>query len=82
VSEISVLANHELSEKYDAVADATGAGPGAGVGPAIGGAADLLAGLGLIAIPGLGPTVAAGWLASTAVGAVAGCYGWHCGFAR
>ena len=33
---------------------------------------DFLAGLGLLAIPGLGPVVAAGWLASTAVGALAG----------
>ncbi|SFU45205.1 hypothetical protein SAMN05192541_10212 [Bradyrhizobium arachidis] len=32
----------------------------------------LLAGLGLLAIPGLGPVVAAGWLASTAAGAAAG----------
>jgi hypothetical protein len=32
----------------------------------------LLAGLGLLAIPGLGPVVAAGWLASTALGAVVG----------
>jgi hypothetical protein len=32
----------------------------------------LLAGLGLLAIPGLGPVVAAGWLASTALGAAAG----------
>ncbi|MEY9552831.1 hypothetical protein ABIF67_006896 [Bradyrhizobium japonicum] len=32
----------------------------------------MLAGLGLLAIPGLGPVVAAGWLASTALGAVAG----------
>jgi hypothetical protein len=32
----------------------------------------LLAGLGLLAIPGLGPVVAAGWLAATAVGAAAG----------
>jgi hypothetical protein len=31
-----------------------------------------LAGLGLLAIPGLGPVVAAGWLASTAAGALAG----------
>jgi len=42
------------------------------VGAAIGGGAGLLAGLGLLAIPGLGPVVAAGWLASTALGAVAG----------
>jgi hypothetical protein len=32
----------------------------------------LLAGLGMLAIPGIGPVVAAGWLASTAAGAVAG----------
>ena len=32
----------------------------------------MLAGLGLLAIPGLGPVVAAGWLAATAVGAAAG----------
>ena len=36
------------------------------------GTAGLLAGLGLLAIPGLGPVVAAGWLAATAVGAAAG----------
>ena len=34
--------------------------------------AGLLAGLGLLAIPGLRPVVAAGWLAATAVGAAAG----------
>jgi len=31
-----------------------------------------LTGLGLLAVPGVGPIVAAGWLASTAAGAVAG----------
>jgi hypothetical protein len=45
---------------------------GTAAGAAIGGVGGLLAGLGLIAIPGLGPVVAAGWLASTlAAGAVA-----------
>jgi hypothetical protein len=34
--------------------------------------AGLLAGLGLLAIPGIGPVVAAGWLASTAAVAAAG----------
>jgi hypothetical protein len=38
----------------------------------LGGGAGLLAGLGMLAIPGLGPVVAAGWLASTLVGAGAG----------
>lgn len=49
-----------------------GAGDGAMTGGVIGGAGGLLAGLGMLAIPGLGPVVAAGWLASTAVGAAAG----------
>lgn len=48
------------------------AATGAGVGAALGGAGGLLAGLGLLAIPGIGPVVAAGWLAATAVGALAG----------
>jgi len=47
-------------------------GAGASTGAAIGGVGGLLAGLGLLAIPGLGPIVAAGWLASTAVGAAIG----------
>ncbi|MDQ2859701.1 MAG: hypothetical protein M3T55_03035 [Pseudomonadota bacterium] len=51
---------------------AEGAGKGAATGGIIGGGAGLLAGLGLLAIPGIGPVVAAGWLASTALGVVAG----------
>ena len=48
------------------------AGKGAATGGVLGGAGGLLAGLGLLAIPGLGPVVAAGWLASTAVGVAVG----------
>ena len=51
---------------------ADGAGKGAATGGVIGGGAGLLAGLGMLAIPGLGPVVAAGWLAATAVGAAVG----------
>lgn len=51
---------------------AEGAGTGAGIGALLGGAGGLLAGLGALAIPGIGPVVAAGWLLSTALGAVAG----------
>jgi hypothetical protein len=51
---------------------AEAAGTGAGVGAAVGGAAGLLTGLGLMAIPGVGPVVAAGWLVSTLAGAAAG----------
>ena len=53
----------------DTVSDA---GRGAAIGGAIGGGAGLLAGLGMLAIPGLGPVVAAGWLASTLAGLAAG----------
>jgi Domain of unknown function (DUF2382) len=48
------------------------AGKGALIGGALGGGAGVLAGIGAMAIPGLGPVVAAGWLASTLVGATAG----------
>jgi hypothetical protein len=44
----------------------------AGIGAALGGAAGLLAGLGAVALPGIGTVVAAGWLASTLAGVVAG----------
>jgi hypothetical protein len=56
----------------DGMSDETNAAEGAGIGAGVGGTAGLLAGLGLLAIPGIGPVVAAGWLASTAAGAVAG----------
>lgn len=48
---------------------ATGAGTGATLGTLLGGGAGLLAGLGLMAIPGVGPVVAAGWLVTTLTGA-------------
>lgn len=51
---------------------AVGAGAGAGIGAAFGGLGGLLTGLGIVAIPGVGPVVAAGWLAATAAGAAAG----------
>lgn len=47
----------------------TGAGAGATLGTILGGGAGLLAGLGLLAIPGIGPVVAAGWLVATLTGA-------------
>ncbi|WFU11603.1 hypothetical protein QA646_24755 (plasmid) [Rhizobium sp. CB3090] len=51
---------------------AEGAGTGAGLGAVAGGAGGLLAGLGMLAIPGVGPVVAGGWLVATAAGAAAG----------
>ncbi|MGN6100459.1 MAG: hypothetical protein ACTHOR_04855 [Devosia sp.] len=51
---------------------ANGTEGGAGAGAVLGGAGGLLAGLGLLAIPGIGPVVAGGWLLATAAGATAG----------
>lgn len=48
---------------------ATGVGTGATLGTVLGGGVGLLAGLGLLAIPGVGPVVAAGWLVATLTGA-------------
>jgi hypothetical protein len=63
-----VTARHgDHADAKDAAADGTGAG--ATVGTVLGGAAGLLTGLGLLAIPGVGPVVAAGWLVATLTGA-------------
>lgn len=50
----------------------TGAGTGATLGTVLGGGAGLLAGIGALAIPGVGPLVAAGWLVATLTGAGVG----------
>jgi hypothetical protein len=71
-TEVSLVANKYVSDKYADVKEVSAPATGAGIGGAVGGGAGLLAGLGLLAIPGLGPVVAAGWLAATAVGAAAG----------
>ncbi len=69
-------------DRADGVADAAAhpdhdgdVSRGASTGALLGGAGGLLAGLGLLAIPGLGPVVAAGWLLSTAAGAGIGAAG-------
>ncbi|PAP92733.1 general stress protein [Mesorhizobium wenxiniae] len=72
-SDISIVANNSSGwygeDRSEAAEDAAG---GAGIGAVVGGAGGLLTGLGIMAIPGVGPVVAAGWLAATAVGALAG----------
>ena len=50
----------------------TGAGTGATIGTVLGGGAGLLAGLGSLAIPGVGPIIAAGWLVAALTGAGVG----------
>jgi hypothetical protein len=67
--DISVIANN--ADKWYAPDYAAGAGKGAAIGAGFGGVGGLLAGLGLLAIPGLGPVVAAGWLAAAVAGALA-----------
>ena len=71
--DLSVVANnvdgYGPTEESNAAPDAA---KGAAVGSVVGGSAGLLAGLGMLAIPGVGPVVAAGWLVATAVGAIAG----------
>jgi hypothetical protein len=61
--------DRDLDGKDDRV---QAAGKGASIGAAAGGTAGLLTGLGLMAIPGVGPVVAAGWLVATLAGAAAG----------
>jgi len=77
--DISVVANNthgdHATDDHDGVNDHGDVTRGVSTGAALGGAGGLLAGLGLLAIPGLGPIVAAGWLAATAVGAGIGAAG-------
>ena len=70
-SDISIVSNN-ADRRHGESNAAEGAGTGAGIGAVVGGAGGLLTGLGLMAIPGVGPVVAAGWLAATAAGAAAG----------
>jgi hypothetical protein len=67
--DISIVGHNKDGTASAATEDA---GTGAGIGAAVGGVGGLLAGLGLLAIPGIGPVVAAGWLAATAAGAAGG----------
>src|SRR5579862_6328556 len=72
ISIISSDAKGDRAKEHQATKAGEDAGKGAGLGAAVGGAGGLLAGLGLMAIPGVGPVVAAGWLVATAVGAAGG----------
>jgi ASC-1-like (ASCH) protein len=72
--DISIVANNSDSfYDRDGVEDAAeGVEAGAGIGALVGGTGGLLAGLGILAVPGVGPVVAGGWLLATAIGAVTG----------
>lgn len=86
---ISLVANNE-GDRYSSAAPAptgtsdaldaptsteTTAGTGATIGTVLGGGAGVLAGLGMLAIPGVGPIVAAGWLVALLTGAGVGAAG-------
>jgi hypothetical protein len=60
---------------HRAPATEASAGAGAALGTAVGGGLGLLAGIGALAIPGVGPVVAAGWLVATLTGAGIGAAG-------
>lgn len=73
---ISLVASDSRSEYTRYVGDntegeemASSAGTGAGIGAVVGGIGGLLVGLGALAIPGIGPVIAAGPLAATLAGA-------------
>lgn len=72
ISIVTNKANGDIDAEGQGNRAGEGAGTGAGIGAIAGGAGGLLTGLGMLAIPGVGPVVAAGWLAATAAGAVAG----------
>ena len=78
--DISIVANnadsrHGANAAAAADMDETRAGAGASTGTLVGGGVGLLTGLGLLAIPGVGPVVAAGWLIATVTGAGIGAAG-------
>lgn len=74
-SEISIIRGTSTSgnatrrDDDEAAEDPDAAATGASIGAIAGGTAGLLAALGTIAIPGIGPIVAAGWLVATLTGA-------------
>jgi uncharacterized membrane protein len=75
--DISLVANSDAHGRYAGTSPETkttssAAGTGAVAGSVLGGGAGLLAGIGALAIPGVGPVVAAGWLIATLAGAGVG----------
>ena len=71
-TEISLVSRYRDDNTLVDDDEMSGAATGATAGALVGGGGGLLAALGLIAIPGIGPLVAAGVLATTLVGAAGG----------
>lgn len=70
--DISIVSNDSGGWYDEDSQEEAGAETGAGIGAIAGGAGGLLAGLGVLTIPGIGQLMAAGWLLSAAAGAAAG----------
>ncbi len=77
-SDISLVANANAHGRASGLSGTdhnttgTSAGGGAVLGTVLGGGAGLLAGIGALAIPGIGPVMATGWLVATLAGAGVG----------
>lgn len=72
-SEIAIVGHGDVARPpSDRSATLTGTAAGSGIGGVVGGGAGLMAAAGMLAVPGIGPVVAAGWLAATLAGIVAG----------
>jgi Protein of unknown function (DUF3341) len=75
-SDVSVLLPENLGSRKQVTDKSTkapeGAAVGAGSGAAVGGALGRLVGVGALAIPGIGPVIAAGPIVATLAGIVAG----------
>jgi len=72
-ADISTMAHEALADDVRVYEDDTsGAATGAGVGAAVGGVGGLILGLSALAIPGVGPVLAAGPIAAALIGAGVG----------
>ncbi len=71
-ADISLIANHAEDVTPDVSPVKKDTAAGAEVGAVLGAGGGLLAGLGMLALPGIGPVIAGGWLVATVMGALAG----------
>lgn len=71
-ADIALVSNNDDGWYADNSLAEAGAETGAGLGAMVGGVGGLLVGLGVIALPGIGPVISAGWLLSTFAGSAAG----------
>ena len=74
-ADISTFAYRNPGEPHSEEEQISAAALGMGVGAVLGAAAGLLAGFGVLVIPGLVPVVAGGWFASTVIGLIGGSVG-------